>query len=117
MAISKQEKEFVAYLIDLMQPLGPVSARSMFGGHGIFLHGLMFALVADSVLYFKVDKELEQRFLARGLEAFTYDKKGKTFKMSYYQAPEEVLESEEEMGDWANRAYEAAVRVSNKKNK
>lgn len=115
MAISKKEKEFVAHIVDLMESFGPVSARSMFGGHGIFLNGLMFGLVADSVLYFKVDKELEQDFLARGLEAFTYEKKGKTFKMSYYQAPEETLENEEEMGLWAQKAYSAAVRSAKSK--
>jgi len=31
----------------------------MVGGHGIFFDGLMFGLVADSILYLKVDKEIE----------------------------------------------------------
>lgn len=115
MPISDKEREFVAYIVDLMQASGPVSAKSMFGGHGIFLNGLMFGLVADSVLYFKVDKELKQHFQAKGLKAFTYDKKGKTFKMSYYQAPEETLENEEEMCLWVQKAYDAAVRSAKNK--
>ena len=54
---SSVEKEFVSYVVELMQSIGPVHAKAMFGGHGIFLEGLMFGLIADSVLYLKVDKK------------------------------------------------------------
>lgn len=117
MPASKQEKEFVSFVVDLMQSLGPVRARGMFGGHGIFLDGLMFALVADSVLYLKVDKEIEKDFTARELDPFTYSKQGKEFKMSYFQAPEEALEDPEEMTEWANKAYGGALRAAAKKSK
>ena len=115
MRASAEEKEFVAYVVELMQSIGPVRAKAMFGGHGIFLEDLMFALVADSVLFLKVDKQTENNFKVRGLEAFTYMKKGKEFNMSYYQAPEEVLEEGEEMSYWANMAYAAALRATSKK--
>ncbi len=117
MRTSDADKEFVSYVVELMQSIGPVRAKAMFGGHGIFLEELMFALIADSVLFLKVDKQSESNFKARGLEAFTYMKKGKEFKMSYYQAPEEVLEESEEMNYWANMAYSAALRVASKKRK
>jgi DNA transformation protein len=89
----------------------------MFGGHGIFLDGLMFGLVADSVLYLKVDKEIENEFKVKELEAFTYNKKGKEFKMSYYQASEEALEDADEMHTWANKVYGPALRTVSKKSK
>ena len=117
MPVSREEKEFVTYVVDLMQSIGPVRAKGMFGGHGIFLEGLMFGLIADSVLYLKVDKETEMDFKTRELEAFTYNKKGKEFKMSYYQAPEEALEDHEEMNSWANKAYGAALKAASKKRK
>ncbi len=117
MPVSNEEKEFVTYVVDLMQSIGPVRAKGMFGGHGIFLEGLMFGLIADSVLYLKVDKDTEIEFKARGLEAFTYNKKGKEFKMSYYQAPEETLEDYEEMNSWANKAYGAALKAASKNRK
>ena len=72
MPSSPEEKEFTSYVVDLMQSIGPVNAKAMFGGYGIFLEGLMFGLVADSVLYLKVDKETENEFKAKGLEQFTY---------------------------------------------
>jgi len=75
----------------------------------------MFALVADNVLYLKVDKDIIAEF--EGLEAFSYDRQGKEFKMSYFQAPEEVLEDAEKMRVWANKAYGAALRAATKKRK
>jgi len=117
MPVSPHEQEFASYVVDLMQSVGPVNAKRMFGGHGIFLEGLMFALIADRTLYLKVDKESENQFKARELGAFTYHKKGKEYSMSYYQAPEETLEDAEEMNVWANKAYAAALRAAAGKRK
>jgi DNA transformation protein and related proteins len=117
MPLSSEEIKFKDYVVDLMQPLGDVSAKAMFGGFGVFLNGLMFALIAESVLYFKVDDETETVFQEKGLESFTYSKKGKLFKMSYYEAPAETLEDIDEMKSWATQAYETALRVSSKKPK
>ena len=99
------------YAVDLMQTIGPVYAKSMFGGHGIFLDGLMFGLIARGTLYLKTDKALENELEARGLAAFTYNRKGKEFKMSYYQAPEEALENEQVMKLWAGKAYSVALQT------
>ena len=115
MPTSAKEKEFVSYVVELMQPVGMVSAKRMFGGYGIFLDGLMFALVADSTLYLKADAETENEFEEKGLEKFKYNKKGKEYSMSYYCAPEEALEDMDEMNDWARRSYEAALRAAARK--
>lgn len=98
-----------------MQSLGPVLSRRMFGGQGIFIDHLMFGLVADSTLYLKVDEQSENEFKVKGLEAFTYSKKGKDVSLSYYQAPEEAMEDSEEMKIWGNKAYSAALRAAAKK--
>ena len=115
MPVNNEEQEYVLYVVDMMQTIGPVYSKKMFGGHGIFLEGLMFALIADGALYLKADQESEDDFIARGLEAFTYTMKGKVTKMSYYRAPEETLEEIELMNEWANKAYSAAVRAASGK--
>jgi DNA transformation protein len=53
---------FIVFLLEQMQLLGPVVARSMFGGHGLFLDGIMFALVVDNTLYLKANIENERDF-------------------------------------------------------
>ena len=115
MPVSKQQWEFVSYVVDRMSSIGPVYAKGMFGGHGIYLDGLIFALIADGVLYLKSDEDMEKEFNLKGLEAFTFNKKGKEYRMSYYQAPEESLEDSEQLKLWANRAYRAALRAAEKK--
>lgn len=117
MSTSDEEKEFVSYLVEMMQSIGPVSAKSMFGGHGIFLNGLMFGLVADGVLYFKASKNSEEAFKSRDLGPFIYNKKGKEVKMSYFKAPDEVLEDGDEMEVWGKMAYGAALESRGDKNK
>ena len=112
-----RDNAFVSYVVELMQSMGPVRAKRMFGGHGIFLDDLMFALIADDVLYLKADNETENDFKAKGLDAFTYNKKDKILSMSYFQAPEEALEDNDEMKLWANKAYCAALRAASKKRK
>ena len=51
MATTKEEIEYVSYIVELMQSIGPVYAKRMFGGHGIFLDSLMFGLITDGTLY------------------------------------------------------------------
>ncbi len=104
--------EFVAHVLDLLEPLGPVGARRMFGGYGIYLDGMMFALVADETLYLKVDDQSREEFEAAGLEPFRYTRKGKSYQMSYHAAPEDALEDAELLRDWARKAVEAAMRAA-----
>ena len=111
---SAADQEFSQYVVDLMQIIGPVNARKMFGGYGIFLEGIMFALIANGRLYLKVDKDNQHQFTENELPAFTYNKKGKEYKMSYYLCPEDALEDADIMNTWGNSAYAAALRSAKK---
>ena len=106
-----KESEFVSYVLESLRPLGPVSARRMFGGHGIYLHGVMFALVADDQLYLKVDDGNRGAYQAAGLEAFSYDGRGRAIRMSYHEAPGEGFDDPEVLCAWAREAYAAALRA------
>ncbi|NJN47504.1 MAG: TfoX/Sxy family protein [Candidatus Competibacteraceae bacterium] len=109
--------EFVAYLLELLHAFGPVRARAMFGGYGLYREGLMFGLVADDMLYLKVDDQSRTEFIAQGLTPFVYHKQGKPYSMSYYLAPLEALEDAELMRQWAQKGYAAALRSRTKKNR
>ena len=110
--MSAKANEFVSHVLDLLEALGPVNARPMFGGYGIYLDGLMFALVANDCLYLKVDDTSRGEFEAVDLEAFQYTKKGKTYQMSYHAAPEDALEDAELLRDWARKAVDTAMRAA-----
>ncbi len=103
--------EFVEHLQEVFREFGPITARRMFGGHGIYHEGVMIGLVADDVLYLKADGASAPRYVAWGLAQFKYPKGDKLVAMSYYQAPEEALEDPTQMREWAQLAFEAALRA------
>jgi DNA transformation protein len=87
----------------------------MFGGWGLYLDEVMFALIAGARLYFKVDAETRGRFAAEGSEPFTYQGRAKPVEMSYWLAPEGSLESPDRLLPWAQLGLEAARRTRRKK--
>ena len=109
--------EYVEYLKEIFEQFGPITVRKMFGGYGIYFSGLMFALVADDTLYLKTDEESSVFFKKKGLGQFEYNKKGRTVKLSYYLAPEEIMEDRDQAAVWARRAFESALRAQGTKSK
>ena len=103
--------DYVRHLLDLFEEFEGVSARRMFGGTGLFRQGLMFGLVFDDTLYFKVDDENQADYETRGLPPFLYQRKGKTIALGYRQAPAEALENETVLAEWSRRAWEVALRA------
>lgn len=107
--------EFGEFLKEQMAGLGPVALRRMFGGAGVFLDGLMFALVVDDVLYLKADEPGRAAFEAEGLAPFSYaTKNGEHTLTSYWRAPERCLDDPDDMTLWCRRAYDAALKVNRK---
>ena len=50
------QNNFVAAVLAILTPLGDVAHRRMFGGHGLFLDGRVFALISRDVgLFLKAD--------------------------------------------------------------
>lgn len=107
--------EFIEFLHEVFDQFGTISARKMFGGHGIYHDGLMFGLVADEVLYLKTDSQSLPLFEENGLQAFEFEKDGKVMKMSYYEAPEEIYDDSELASHWGQIAYDAALRANARK--
>ncbi len=101
--------EFVERALARLLPLGPVRARAMFGGWGLFLDDVMFGLITDGRLYFKVDTESEPRFAAAGSKAFTYTRRGARITMSYREVPDGALD--EAVLPWATLGLDAARRA------
>jgi DNA transformation protein and related proteins len=108
---------FRDYLLDMLRPLGPVTARPMFGGGGLYLEGTMFAIVFDDVLFLKADAETKNEFEDRDMAPITYEREGRDelIEMSYWEAPPELMDDGDEMCAWAGRAWQAAKRANAKK--
>lgn len=97
---------------DLLADFPPVSVRRMFSGAGLFADGAMFALIVDDTLYLKAGGIDRAAFAAEGLEPFSYSRNGRTVALSYWRAPERLLDDAEEMQAWASRALAAAKKAA-----
>ena len=102
---------FADFALEVLRPWRPVSAKRMFGGHGIYHAGVMFALIADGQLYLKVDDESRAAFEAENLQAFVYEAKGRRVSLSYFRAPDAMLDEPDVAREWAERGWQAALRA------
>ncbi|MBP2549402.1 DNA transformation protein [Neorhizobium galegae] len=96
---------------DLFSGLGAITIRRMFGGKGIYHHGVIFAIDLRGELMLKADAESAPKFKQAGARQWTYEgKTGKPVLMPYWSIPEEAFDDPDEMTRWARLAYEAGVR-------
>jgi TfoX/Sxy family transcriptional regulator of competence genes len=61
---------FKALVLDNLTELGDVIPRSMFGGVGLYCHGLFFGIIAADVMYLKVDAANRSDFERAGMQPF-----------------------------------------------
>lgn len=106
--------DFVSHVLDLMTGWSGVSVRRMFGGYGLYHHGVHFALISEDTLYFKVDAHSRPDFEAAGTRPFVYSRQSKAVTLSYWEAPPELFDDPEEMVRWARRAVDAAQATRKK---
>ena len=107
-------EEYRNYILERLECVGEVTARKMFGGLGLYLDGVFFALAADNILYFKVDDINLPDYEARGTGPFKPFGEN-SYSMSYYEVPAEILEDDEALAIWANKAYDAALRSKSRR--
>ena len=106
----RTDEGFLEWLRELLEPLGKVSVRRMFGGHGVYVDGLFVAIVDEGRAWFKADAETEADFAAAGCSPFVFEARGREVASSYWSLPESALDSAEEMEPWARKAIAAALR-------
>ena len=97
---------------DLFSGLGPVTIKRMFGGKGVYRNGLIVAIDLNSELMLKADRESAPLFEAAGARQWSYE--GKPGKrpvfMPYWSIPDVALDDPDEMTQWVQLAYQAALR-------
>jgi DNA transformation protein len=109
-------ESFAEFLREQLAPLGPITMRRMFGKTGVFCDGLMFGMVTDNTLYFRVDDDNRAVFKeAETYPPLNYSKRGSTIDLSFWRAPERLFDEGDELMVWARAALAAADRVAAKR--
>jgi DNA transformation protein len=109
------DESFREFVLDQLSALPDVRARAMFGAHGLYQGNHFFAILDEGRLFFKTDQTSRKDYLARDMEPFTYESRGKTLTMGYHEVPPDILENAPELVAWARRAIQVAAAKSVKK--
>ncbi len=100
--MATKHDSFKDFVLDQLADLHGVTARAMFGGHGLSCHGVFFGIIHKGQLYFKVTPATVPRYEQRGMKPFR--PKDKQTLKSFYEVPADVLEDAEELVDWAQKS-------------
>ena len=98
---------FFNHIMERLEPVGGITGRAMFGGYGIFHDGDMFALIAESTLYFKIGELNIDAYRNAGSEQF--------MTMPYYEVPVEIMEDESLFLEWARTSITVGHATAKKK--
>ena len=108
--MSKPIPPFVSHCLDLLESLGAMRAKRMFGGWGLYADEVFIAVIVGERLYLKADAQSRPAFEAAGCEPFVYDAKTKAIATSYWSAPPDAMDSPALMLPWARGALQAALQ-------
>src|SRR4051812_21831723 len=99
------DQPFKDRVLDRLSPLGEVTSRPMFGGHGLYWRETIFGIVLGDRLYFKVNEQSKGEYVAKGMGPFRPNER-QTLK-SYFEVPPDVLDDTEALLSRAREAIRA----------
>jgi DNA transformation protein len=106
----KAPDPFHEFVAELFQPLGAVTIRRMFGGAGVYKDGVMFALLANDVIYLKADAALRKALMEEGCEPFIWIRPADKmrFDLGYVSLPSGAMDDADEASAWGRKALTVA---------
>jgi len=109
------DDSFRDFVLDQLNAVSEVRARAMFGARGLYSGETFFGILDAGRLFFKTNFASQSDYLSCGMEAFTYEARGKTIALGFHEVPPDVLENAAELTLWAQKAIRVAI--SSKKTK
>lgn len=97
---------------EILGTLGAIDIRRMFGGAGIYLNGVIFAIILDGAIHLKADREMARDLEAAGARQleWTSPRTGRRVRMDYWSIPEAALDDADTLRIWVGKAIAAARR-------
>jgi DNA transformation protein len=107
------EASFHEFVSELFAGVGAISIKRMFGGAGVYAEGLMFGLLADDVIYIKVDTPLKAELMQENSAPFVWTpengpRAGEKVEMGYWRLPEGALDEPDLAAQWGRKALMVA---------
>jgi DNA transformation protein len=104
-----------AAIADLFAPIVPVRTRRMFGGLGIYVGELMFALAFDGEIFLKTSDQTRPHFVAAGSEPFRYAARSRERETGYWKLPAAAFDDGDALRRFSDLALAAASEAAQKR--
>ena len=100
--MSLAKDSFCTFVFDRLERIEGFRSRRMFDGVGLYAGPKFFGLIDERRLYFRTDEGSRSEYLAAGMSFFRPTPE-QAIK-NYYEVPADVLENDELLIAWAERA-------------
>ena len=105
------KSDYIDFIIELFSEHGHITYRRMFGGFGLYYNSVIFAIIMENEVYFRVDESNINQYISYNSKPFEYMKKDKLVKvLSYWLLPEDILSSPEELSSWIRQSYQISLK-------
>jgi DNA transformation protein and related proteins len=102
-------------LKELFEPLGPVTVKRMFSGHGIYADGWCFALSLRGDIYLRTDADSAAALAAAGSTPFVYQRGTRAITTNLWRLVASAYDDPDEIKRWSGLALTAARRIGEAK--
>jgi DNA transformation protein len=90
------------HVVELLSPMGPITARRLFGTWGLYLEDRIFGLMHEGIVYFRTGADTIARYVSTGSQPFLYRRSdGRSTVMQYHEVPAHVLADPDVACAWA----------------
>lgn len=99
---------FIMYILDCMSGIEGIEHKKMFGAFGLYKNGILFGIIEDERVFFKVDESSQsdyEEFDSKPL-IFSADGSREGEESSYYEVPLDILEDPKSLEEWVNKSVE-----------
>ncbi len=109
MAVSN---DFTQFVLDQLSGWGNVYINRMFGCVALYQYNLAFGMIANDVVYLKVDDTNRAKFIESGSVQLKPFKNNATV-LSFYSIPADIFEDTDEFIRWAKESLEIQKKRKN----
>ena len=113
-----KDSSFHDYILqDLFAGIDGITSKRMFGGWGLYRHGIFFAIISDDKVYFKVGESNQKDYEKFGSKPFSYPMKDGTMStlVSYWDLPADMLEDKELLEEWIEKSVQESLKAKKHK--
>lgn len=106
-----KQNEYLNYILDdVLGHIPHISSRAMFGGYGIYQGNIIFAIIVNDQLYFKVNDHNRLNYIQAESTPFVYQRGShKKVSLPYWSVPEDIFHNPDLIREWVDQSVQATL--------